>query len=113
MAMAQIKYDSAVSIITNGDGEQYHDYRGKGNDMSYAVRSSDQMCANYTNPHDDVMQAMNQLMFLTGLQVVADRSISDIEAKMDPGLAVQTTAVGYSVGDRKCTMQMDCFAELI
>lgn len=55
-------------------------------------------CPNFRNPQSEVMQSLNKLMFVTGIQAVKQLSDFEVESRIDSGWPIHTTPVGSLVG---------------
>lgn len=108
--LGSLKWDSGVSYFSI-DGTVHTlsalEY-GDGAFVGYRRGSVDSYCWNFTNPRDDIMRNLNELMFLTGWYAprifVPEWSnlpsdFAELQDKMDPGLPINVTIKGEKVGE--------------
>ena len=102
LSMAYRRWESAIFLyledLENGKTHANYDTRGVGVDAQYALWSDGNKVPNYTDPRQAVIHSMNQLMFVTGLQVAANMKTSHYESLTDPGAPIHTTTLGRLQG---------------
>lgn len=58
----------------------------------------EETCWWYKNPQADVLNDLNRLMFIIGVEVGKNRDADTIEARLDSGLSVHRTILGHIEG---------------
>ena len=81
----------STSTISLGTGFEY-----------FIQRFDPDDCMAFDNPHEDMLATLNKLMVYTGVAAAVSTNASYyglFESRMDPGLQINTTAMGYRQGE--------------
>ena len=91
------QFESFMALFTV-QGSMQHVLIGSGISAAYQT-TADSTCPSFSDPHERVVAALNQMMVYTGVKAASENT-TYLDAAMDSGWPVNTTTVGAIVGNR-------------